>query len=288
MIWSFKTPQESLEALTRHLAIKPGSIPGGGGAQAYDLILQAESMDYDFNLADYWVGANRWKLMTRQYVNQESLDHWHQLIDSHLSQPKSHGVAFLRSSLVKGTKRGVRETRRWGSCMIGWSFRRFPTPHFSMHSRSTYLGYLAPLDLGVAAHLADSLTPLVGIPIEDMSFTWHIEQATFHGFRSMAWWYLDNEHRELLNHTNSDAAKKTRSMAKRFEKMDAEGVLYGDMAYAQERRFRMKWHSERGIDVTPFLGVGKKAEVKANPPLPSTSLWDLELIPGNRSTERFE
>ena len=274
----------ALELLTMQVAIgNTETFPGGGGQQLYDVILSAESMDYDLDIKKLWVGENRWRLLTRQYVNGEGMDDWLMLIrDNFKDSKKPHGVAHLRSSKVKSKKTGKGVTRKWGSCMLGWSFRMLPEPTFTMYSRSTYLGYLAGLDLGVGVHLAEKIAEM--LDLEDMRFNWHIEQATFHAFRSLAWWYTTPSHEMGLRTSQSYSAHKARRIVGRFEKMDAEGVLYGDMAYAQERRFRMKWHSERGIDVTPFLGVGKKAEVKANPPLPSKSLWDLVIVPGTNST----
>lgn len=60
--------------------------------------------------------------------------------------------------------------------------------------------------------------------------------------------------------------------------MDKAKTPYGDMAYAQERRFRMKWHEVTGQDPTPFLGVGTKAEVlKPLPKAASARLGELPL-----------
>lgn len=262
---------DALESLTRRVALMDLVHPGGGGAQIYDVVVTAESLDWDYDLADSWVTRQRWTMLTKQYVNEKALDHWLDLIDSKMTSPRSHGVAFMRSQLVK--PRG--SSRRWGSCMLGWSFRRSPKPTLTMHSRSTYLGFVAPLDVGVAIALADLIGERLGLALEDISFTWYIEQVTFHGFRSMPWWYLDSAHEQLLKASQTEAARRSRHIITRYQKLDAQEVTYAEQPYAQERRSRMRWHQVTGIDPTPFLGDG----VTALPKLRSIMLSDLELSP---------
>ena len=270
---------QELEKFTTDLARAEDPVKGGGGIQAYDIVLRADNLDFDYDLQQSWVGVNRWHMLTRQYVSAAAHRQWLGLIYDQLVGPDSHGVATMRSNLVAPRQTGKKVARRWGSCMLSWSFRVFPTPHLTMHSRSTYLGFLAPLDLAVAAYLADEAAEAADVPFQEVGFTWLIEQATFHAFRSMPWWFKSPQHESLMGR-DTPAANKARRLLGRFKQMDEQGVLYGDMAYAQERRFRMKLHSETCFDPTPYLGQGSKALVKTNPALPHQSFWDAQFKMG--------
>lgn len=253
------TPERALEALTRQVALQDeGNVKGGGGVQAYDLLIEADTSTYDYDVAKSWVTKQRWSMLTKQYLNEGAFEGWLDLISAKLTKRRSHGVAFLRSQIVKPRVTTGKPARQWGSCMIGWSFRVFPTPALVMHSRSTYLGFLAPLDLGVAAILADEAGQVVGLEPGEIKFVWHLDQATFHTFRSMPWWYLDDKHKAQMLKGKSMAAKNARHILERFAKMDDEDRPYSSMAYAQERRFRMKWHEAEGINPGLFLLPGEK------------------------------
>ena len=245
---------EALEGLTQRVArVNRHVTPGGGGVQAYDVLVTADSLDYNYDLAKSWVTPQRWSMLTKQYLNAGATDQWLDLIQSKMQKRRAHGVAFLRSQIVKPRVTSGKPARQWGSCMIGWSFRVFPTPTLVMHSRSTYLGFLAPLDLGVAATLGEMAGKEVGLSPEEIGFAWHIDQITFHTFRSMPWWYSSPRRREWLHEGHSMAAQNANRLLRRFRKMDSEGTPYSAMPYAQERRFRMKWHEAEDIDPTPFL-----------------------------------
>ena len=274
-------------AMTQALVQDDRAVRGGGGVQRYNVACSTQSCEYDYNLADSWVGANRWAMLTRQYVNGPALEDWLGLIESKLTKKKAHGVAFLRSQVVKprGTKR---ISRQWGSCMIGWSFRLFPVPTLTMHSRSTYLGFLAPLDVGVAAILAEEAGTIVGLQPSEIQFAWFLEQETFHFLRSMPWWFTSPLAEDARIH-RGPGVKGGERMITRFREMDRRGVLYGDMAYAQERRYRMKLHSQLPDGLhEKFLGVGKHAEVKTNPILPAAWISKLPLVVTESSDDYVE
>lgn len=256
-------------------------IIGGGGWQSYDLAVKADSMGgYNPDLKDSWITPQRWSMLTRQYLDGEAVEAWLDLIEAKLTKPgKTHGIAHLRSRVVVPRHSGARASRKWGSCMLGWSWRLYPTPTLVMHSRSTYLGYLADWDLLVAHKLAEKAGETVGLELEDIRFVWYLEQATLHDWRSLPWWYRE-ENKGLL-HTGNGGAQRARHTVKRFEAMDAAGRLYGDQPFTQERRTRMKFHTGTGVDGTPFMGEGSHATVDKPIALPSVKGQTLQLRYGD-------
>lgn len=261
------TMAEMLEAMTIGLVCDPDpQTLRGDSIQHHNVVAQADSCVFDYDLQNSWVTRSRWTVLVNQYINQAAYDNFLDSIEDRLSQPRASGVAFMRSQTVqvRNLNTNGKVARRWGSCMLGWSFRRTPEPQITMHSRSTYLGFLAPLDLMVAARIAKDVGERIGLDPSEIKFTWHLEQAQFHSFRSMAWWYTTPEHKELLKEVLRDKGENypiykhiSRTLAW-YARDDREGVMYGDMAFAQRRRFRMLWHlrTKKPEYYQKFLGEG--------------------------------
>lgn len=274
---------EMHDALTVRLITSEDSVPGGNGMQLYDVMVKADSCEYELDLADTWLTPSRWNTLTRQYLEGNAHDQWLDQISDRLSGPKSHGVSFMRTNSVtpRTTTKGA-VTRRWGSCMIGYSFRRYPTPTLVMYSRSTYLGYIGRLDLGVAAKLAQEISRETGIPVSEISFTWYLQQATFHSLRSLPWWYTNDLGKSMLVEKGSPfkAVRDAQKHLLRFIRQDKAGMLYGDEKYATHRVFRMKWHQSTKPEGwgDRFLGEGMIADITTYPRIIHTVLDDLPLL----------
>src|SRR6185295_11244303 len=201
-----------------------------------------------------------------------------------------------------------KETRRWGSCMLGLSYKAVPTPTIVMYSRTSYLGYLAALDLSVAWMCARYLAEEMECDVSTFKFVWMNEALQYHNFKSLAF---------LLNHNNEEEREKYRKLMltptltpgrrkyidkrpglklsrrwmERMLLLDAEGKTYGDMTYNTYRRIRRRYHTEvLGYEEAQThegwsyykqdTTKGKKGEqkefFKAYQPLPHTRIEDLD------------
>jgi hypothetical protein len=212
--------------------------------QIHNTISEARSMQWDFDLKSMWLTKSRWSMMARQYIDPNELQAWIDQITARI-----------------GLKHTNKETRRWGSCMLGLSFKALPQPTLVMYSRTSYLGYLAALDLSVAWMCGTYLATELGCKVSDFRFIWMNEALQYHNFKSLAF---------LLNHPDPDEAKKYRRLMlrpvlkpkaqtyilerpglllsrrwmERLIKLDAEGKSYGDMTYNTYRRIRRRYHTE--------------------------------------------
>jgi hypothetical protein len=203
---------------------------------------------------------------------------------------KSRGVAYLRTKTVQGYGVGKGVRRRWGSCMIALSYRTNPQPQITLVSRTTYFGYLAMLDMSVAHVLGKQASAITGIPVEDMQFRWIIEQAQFHGFRSLAWALGDDDIREQMD---DDLPRRLSISPKerpgyrraldgyaRIMKSDDAGKLYGDEAYSSFARVRRRFHTEvYGVEYAAQFEGGSlnRGGHGSFAPLPSTPVSGLDL-----------
>lgn len=231
--------------------------------QIHNVIAEAQSMDWEFDLKNMWLTPSRWSMMVKQYLDPEELDAWLQQCAGKIGT-RGRGIAVLRTRLVKprgGPAQGNKETRRWGSCMLAISYKAKPRPQITLYSRTSYLGYLGALDLSVAWMCGRYLAEAMRISVQDISFVWMNEAIQYHNFKSLA--YLLNhpddelkaQYRTMLIETKmpkSLATRMTESPALRLSRKwlqkllaeDAAGLTLGDMSYNTYRRIRRRFHTE--------------------------------------------
>jgi hypothetical protein len=279
--------------------------------QLHNVMGYALTMDWDFDLKGLWLTKSRWSMMVRQYLDPEELTAWIDQCTTKIGR-KGRGIAVLRTRIVKprggaATGHTNKETRRWGSCMLTLSYKALPKPQITLHSRTSYLGYIGALDLSVAWMAAKYLAEEMGMDVKDISFLWYNEAIQWHNFKSMAWMLCnpDDGYRKMyrrllikpiakLNNAevrmieNSPAINMTRKWLLKVRKEDQAGATYGDMTYNTYRRIRRRWHTEifgyehaktfegwSKYKVGPKVGENKEF-LKAYNPLPSVWISDCD------------
>lgn len=279
--------------------------------QVHNVIAEASSMAWEFDLKNMWLTPSRWSMMVNQYIDPEELEAWIGQCTGKIGT-KGRGIAVMRTKTVKprggaATGHTNKETRRWGSCMLAISYKAKPRPQITLYSRTSYLGYIGALDLSVAWMCGRYLAKELGISVEDISFVWMNEAVQWHHFKSLA--YLlnhgDDEKRanyrrlmllpadELINTEKklilgSPALKGSRKWIRKVVTEDEAGRTYGDMTYNTFRRIVRRYHTEvLGYEAAqefegwslyrkgPKLGEQKEF-FKAYQPLPSTPIQQLD------------
>jgi hypothetical protein len=279
--------------------------------QIHNVMGYADSMAWDFNMKDLWLTKSRWSMMVKQYLDPEALSTWIEQCTGRIGT-KGRGIAVLRTNVVKprggaATGHTNKETRRWGSCMLSLSYKALPKPQITLHSRTSYLGYIGALDLSVAWMAGKYLAREMGIGVEDISFLWYNEAIQWHTFKSMAWMLnnrdeetrkamrtmltkpiskMDDDQLDLLQ--RKPAIRLTRTWLTKVRKEDAAGATYGDMTYNTYRRIRRRWHTEvlgyekaqtfegwSKYKIGPQVGENKEF-FKAYLPLPDVWISDLD------------
>jgi hypothetical protein len=233
--------------------------------QIHNVIAEAESMNWDFDLKDMWLTKARWSMMLRQYLEPEDLVAWLNKTANVVGW-QGRGVSLLRTKVVKprgGESYGNKETRRWGSCMIAVSYKALPAPQITLYSRTSYLGYLGGMDITVAWMCGRYLAELLGRNIEDMRFVWMNEAMQYHNFKSLAYFlnHRDKEKRIMYRHLlcspldELTAAEKdkvelapalfySRKWVQKALDEDARGQTLGDISYNTYRRIKRRFHTE--------------------------------------------
>ncbi|TXI09510.1 MAG: hypothetical protein E6Q68_10125 [Polynucleobacter sp.] len=282
--------------------------------QIHDIIAEADTMEWDFDLKDAWITKQRWSMMVRQYIDPVQLKAWIERITAKTGK-SGRGVAAFRTNIVKprgGAASGAtnQESRVWGSCMLNITYKAIPQPQITLISRTSYLGYIGALDVSVAWMVGRYLAKELGIEMKDMKFVWVNQAVQWHNFKSLA--YLLNhaneekrthyrrlmiepsseltvkEKREILDHP---ALRLSRKWLQKVIKDDQAGRTLGDMTYNTLRRIVRRFHTEvYGYEVAkqyegwslyksgPMKGQQKEF-FKAYEPLPSVPIQTLDLSP---------
>jgi hypothetical protein len=293
-----------------HASAEDLDVISGVDVQMHNVIAEAMSMEWDFDLKNLWLTPSRWTMMVRQYVPREDFIAWVEKATKHIGV-KGRGIALLRTKVVLprgGEKFGNKESRRWGSCMLAVSYKAQPRPQITLYSRTSYLGYLSGLDLSIAWMCGKYLAAELGLEMKDMSFVWMNEAMQYHNFKSMAYllnhpdpekrkqyrrWirYSENKLRETGDYDyvmSRPAIKLSRSWMQKLILLDQQGATLGDMTYNTYRRIRRRYHTEvMGYEkAQEFEGwsyykkgpkTGEKKEFfKAYMPLESVRIADLD------------
>ena len=244
---------------------------------------ESESMVWDYDISRLWVPESRWRMMVRQYVDPDELEAWLALCEQRFGEAKKRGAAILRTNTVKARAGGKGTVRSLGSCMLTISFSLRPRPTITLHSRTSYMGYLSALDMTVAHVCARLVAGRMGLNVEDFKFVWFLESAQFHGFRTLAFPLGDEEEYErFLNRPATPdfpAMFNARKHHDKFLQQDHDGVLYSDMPFTSYRRVRKRWHTEmKGLEFAQQyqdLTTGK-SDHRAYKPLPSNHVSTLD------------
>jgi hypothetical protein len=283
--------------------------------QIHNVIAEADSMDWEFDLKDLWLTPSRWTMMINQYLDGPELKAFMELCTGRIGL-KGRGIATLRTKVVlprggEATGHTNKLTRRWGSCMLNITYKAMPHPQITLYSRTSYMGYLSALDLTVAWMVGRYLAEALGVDVKTFRFVWYNEAIQWHNFKSLA--FLLNHRRKkvrklyrallmesekkLLKRENgkklvamverTPAIRLSRTWLQKVIAEDKAGKTLGDMTYNTYRRIRRRFHTEvmgyeyaQQFEGWSYYKTGpKKGEqkefFKAYEPLPSTPVTKL-------------
>lgn len=309
-----KTMTELHDSMCDKLITSPGDgldVISAVDVQIHNVIAEALSMQWEFDLKSMWLTPSRWSMMVNQYLDPEDMEAWIGQCTGKIGT-KGRGIAVLRTKTVKArggaaTGHTNKETRRWGSCMLAISYKAKPRPQITLHSRTSYLGYIGGLDMSIAWMCGRYLAKEMGIGVEDLSFVWMNEAVQWHNFKSLAYLlnHRDEEKRDAYREMLILPAKElnreqvtlikaapalllSRKWLQKVVQEDADGRTYGDMNYNTFRRIVRRYHTEvygyehaQGFAGWSHYKVGEKAGeqkefFKAYEPLPSTPIATLD------------
>lgn len=289
-------PDASPELL-RNKGIQPVDMVSSVDTHLLNVVAEADSFAWEFDLKDAWLTKARFNTLIRQYINPDAVDNWLDMVGAKLNK-RRRGTAVMRTNLVQKRGNANRPSRQWGSCMLAISFRRVPVPQITLYSRTSYFGYIGYLDITAAHVLAKEVAERTGVPVEDMRFVWQIEDAQW-SWKSLSYLFQSEDRAQTLWRAREacveggeawdDIWEKSPGLGvaalwfDRFLQEDEDNVRYGDMTWGGCARVRRRYHTEvQGYDYGEkwegWVGAGKlKGQSKRFRPLPSCMSSSLDL-----------
>lgn len=298
-VFRYPTMADAHQGMCERLFL--GDTPGrdydwshGAGVGLHDVVIEADSFEYNMDLKRLWIPPSRWTMMVRQYIHPDALDHCLGMVEQFMTGKhggnQAKGIAILRTRPVQGRGTGKNVRRRWGSCMLNLAYRALPTPTVTLNSRTTYFGYLAAVDVAVAHAFARRVSAITGTPVGAMRFVWRLDRAEFHSFRSLAWVLGDPELKAMVDEDVYDRRSLSARPGKgvqvgyrkaldgysRLVTSDDRGTMYEDEKFSSFLRIRKRFHTEvMGPDHYQRFTSDNTSKGKAFPPLPP--LWSGDL-----------
>lgn len=187
------------EANSRLLFARANDLDWAAGATTgrNDNLLMCKSMEYDFDVSDLWLTRGRFKKLQRDYLDYELLQAWIEGPCSKTKMPRNlsrRGTITQMSCRVHGSThhgQGRKANYAWGNCILGFTFRPVENGDqcgiISMHSRTSYVCYMAGLDLALAYVVAKKIAEVRGEDVKNYGFRWYIDSLQWYSIKSMAY-----------------------------------------------------------------------------------------------------
>jgi hypothetical protein len=249
----------------RILFATAGELDWAAGATTgrNDNLLLADSMKFDFDVADLWLTRGRFTKLQRDYLDYDLTRAWIEGPCSKQKMPRNlarRGTVTQLTCRVHGSTQhgGKKDNYTWGNCIFGFTFRPVEKRDgrkivsnqagiISLHSRTSYVCYMGGMDLALAYVLGKYIAQERGENVEDYGFRWHIDSLQWYSIKSMAYVHTYDLVDEFLNEQQypSDqypSAKITRNsyafLKKRFD--NEEPPKYGPTHRVWELMFGLK------------------------------------------------
>ncbi len=250
-----------------HLYKEEVDLELGIGTNLNNVILEAESMAYQFDLREVWLNSSRWTRLTREYLDGYETTEFIKRSRIILDDKGRNGV--ITNVHFKHVTRSDRK-HKWGNCLLAATFRGSDrndrvVPTLTIHSRVSYNAYMLGLDMALVHVLARDITE--GRP-ERIRLQWHFDVLQLHSFKCLPYLYTQPDLMEKLDlmrrnpSDNSEGSDRIltvdryptwRTIARWWDKVlefEAEGKTVEEELYGPFKRIRRRYEEyQQGIFV---------------------------------------
>lgn len=158
----------------------------------YDNMLSAESMTYDMDVGkDLWLTKSRFTKLQKDYLEPERVELFLDQVQRISSKHAKRGVVaqmLCKTHDFKAIGKASQGAHTWGNCMLAMTYHggvKWRQPTLGLHSRVTYIGYLGGMDIALCYVVGKLVAEQVGVAIQDLAFTWHLDALQWHGMKSV-------------------------------------------------------------------------------------------------------
>ena len=210
----------------------------------FDKVYRAASMAYEFDLGtELWLTKSRFTSLKRDYIVPERLEKF--IAQSAALPDRRVAVSQMMPRLKPERQHGKDWTSyKWGNCILGFTFRSVPTPHFSMQSRTTLMTRMGGMDLALAYCLAREIAAERGENLEDYAFTWYIASVYHSSLHAIPYVYSHGHH-ETFDEFDFDKYPVMKAMHRQIDyndRLDEEGrvIKHGTRERLRKQRRAFK------------------------------------------------
>lgn len=249
----------------QHLYETQVDLTLGIGTNLNDVILVADSMEFEFDFRDVWLNRQRWTRLVHEYLDADETSDFVRRARVIYDERGKSGV--ITNMPFRGVQRTARK-HKWGNCLMAATFRGTPgsevQPTLTLHSRVSYNAYMLGLDFCMAHVLAREI---VGPDnLESVRLMWHLDVMQFHSFKSLPYIYTQPDlFKDLIQLVdNSSRGRQLRklptwgSINKWYEKVlefEEIGKSLEDEKYGPFKRIRRRYQEFMRGELVPSVTV---------------------------------
>lgn len=231
----------------------------GIGTNLYNVVLEAESAEYDFNLQELWLNKARWTRLIREYIHPLDATVFVRNAREIMSVKGANGV-ITNMPFRPVERRGDLRRHKWGNCLMAATFRGTPGSHvrptITIHSRVSYNGYMLGMDMGLVHVLAREISE--GHP-DSIRVQWHLDVTQLHSFKCLPYLYtqpdlmrelekVEDEEEWILLQKKYPTWKSISRWWETVLKFQREGKTVDEELYGPFRRIRKRYEEyQKGI-----------------------------------------
>ncbi len=240
----------------------------GIGTNMYNVFLEADSAEFDFNLREVWLNSARWTRLVREYVDPFDATQFVRNSREILEGKGKQGV-ITNMPFRPVERRSDLRRHKWGNCLMAATFRGTPgssvQPTLTVHSRVSYNGYMLGMDMGVVHVLAREIT---GGEPDMVRVQWHLDVTQFHSFKGLPYLYtqpdLMEELQKVEDHEDWILLQKKyptwKSISRWWEtvlKFEAQGKTIDEELYGPFRRIRKRYQEYQNGILVPSVHISE-------------------------------
>jgi hypothetical protein len=239
----------------------------GIGTNLNDVILVADSMEFEFDFREVWLNRQRWTRLVHEYLDPDETSDFVRRARVIFDKKGKNGV--ITNMAFRGVERTARK-HKWGNCLMAATFRGTPgsdvQPTLTLHSRVSYNAYMLGLDFCMAHILAREIVGEGNL--DQVKLNWHLDVVQFHSFKSLPYIYTQHDLMNDLVKLGSPRSKRAlelkrqyptwKSIARWYEKVlefEEEGKTLAEEKYGPFKRIRRRYQEYQRGELVPSVTV---------------------------------
>ena len=243
-----------------HLYKEEVDLELGIGTNLNNVILESETMAYEFDLREVWLNPSRWTRLTREYLDGPETTEFIKRSRIILGDKGRNGV--ITNVHFKHVTRSDRK-HKWGNCLLAATFRGSDRndkviPTLTIHSRVSYNAYMLGLDMALVHVLAREITE--GSP-ERIRLQWHFDVLQLHSFKCLPYLYTQPDLMKVLTEPQDESLwdlptwKSIERWWGKVLEFEREGKTVDEELYGPFKRIRRRYEEYQNGILVPSVTV---------------------------------